>query len=90
MRLVLLLALAVTGCESAVAITTPPPVRPPSNLLVCPVAPPPVPVPPPPRGFDAVVAFGRETDARREETVKALEICRRSLEKLQRWAQERG
>ena len=85
----LLLALTLAGCghgpSAVLAVTS---ARPPATLLICPSAPPPVPVPPVPRGFDAVVKFGRETDARREETVKALERCRQSLEGLARWISE--
>ena len=88
----LLLALTLAGCGHGPATTVlaVPSARPPAALLICPPAPPPVPVPPVPRGLDAVVEFGRETDARREETVKALERCRQSLEGLVRWISERG
>ena len=81
----MLLIVAVAGCANAdppVAKRIAPPVA------ICPAAPPAVPVPPPPRTFDTVIAFGRVTDARRQETVKALEVCRKSLERLARWSQE--
>lgn len=84
----LLLAVAVAGCGSAeppvaprVVIVEPP-------ATVCPAAPPAVPVPPPPRTYDTVIAFGRETDARRQQTARALEVCRKSLEALAEWVRE--
>lgn len=84
---VLLLVLVVAGCASDPVVVTRPAMAQP---LVCPTAPPPVPIPPPPRSFETVVEFGRLTDLRREETVKALEQCRKSLESLKRWVAEWG
>lgn len=87
---VLLLMLVVAGCGSDPPVAKPmATLSPPAEFLVCPPAPPAVPIPPKPRGFDAVIAFGQKTDARREETVRALEVCRKSLDGLIRWAQER-
>lgn len=74
----LLLMLAVAGCSADPPIARPVAVALPADT--CPPAPPAVPIPPLPRTFDTVVAFGRETDARRQQTVRALEQCRKSLE----------
>lgn len=87
----LLLALTVVGCGADPSVPlTPAITQPPAALLVCPDAASPARVPPLPRGFDAVVRFGREADASYQQTKRALETCRKSLEGLARWVHAGG
>lgn len=84
----LLLVLAVGGCGGAEAPIAHHAAIVEAPAAICPAAPSAVPVPPAPRTFETVIAFGRETDARRQQTVSALETCRRSLEALARWVRD--
>lgn len=82
MKLVLLLALV--GCaatpEPAPVVTVRLDV--PAELRACPAMPAAVPVPPKPRTFDAVVEWGQRTERKRQETGRALEVCRAVLVKV--------
>lgn len=88
----LLLALTVVGCGADPSVPLTPAITqpPPAAMLVCPDAASPARVPPLPRGFDAVVRFGREADASYQQTKRALDRCRASLDGLAHWIADRG
>lgn len=85
-----LLAVIVAGCAAQPPIIIQQQPKPPEKPTVsetlkhCPAAPAAVPVPQRPRTFDSVVQWANETDARRSQTVHALEICRAHVVELLR------
>jgi ABC-type transport system substrate-binding protein len=85
-RRVLVVLTLLGGC-SAAPIPPPPAVTPPvpAELRSCPPTPAAVPIPKPPRTWDTVVAWGNASDAQRDATAHALEVCRARLIAVLRW-----
>ncbi|MEJ0017554.1 MAG: hypothetical protein WDN25_13505 [Acetobacteraceae bacterium] len=84
------LALLLAGC----GVTTPdrrqatrPAISP--ELQSCPLTPAAIQPPATPRTFEAVIAWARQVEMRRGETVQALEVCRGRLARLNAIAGQR-